>query len=257
MSLELRAGGKQKTGDDINLTVEREYVPGDKIILTTDEPGRHIIIRFDDTLPPTLVYLEKSEFRFPIPFAEGRTGYSPRSFSGKRHLLSARYASAEEIAAYRNLALNPHDTGANASAFPHAEANVVTRGETAFAARNAVDGLTASDGHGEWPWTSWGINRDPEACLTVRFGRTVSIDRAAVYLRTDFPHDAWWQSGTLVFSDGSDISLDLEKRSGAQTFSFSPRQAEWVRLERLIKADDPSPFPALTQLELYGREMMH
>ena len=28
----------------------------------------------------------------------------------------------------------------------------------------------------------------------------------------------------------------------------------WVRLEELIKADDPSPFPALTQIEVYGTE---
>jgi len=27
-----------------------------------------------------------------------------------------------------------------------------------------------------------------------------------------------------------------------------------VKLSDLIKADDPSPFPALTQMEVYGRD---
>ncbi len=254
MSLKLNACGIERAGEDIRLVIEREYGPGDEIALSADEPGRHAVIRFDETLPPTLVYLAGPEFRFPVPFGEARAGYSPRAFAGTRHLVSARYATAAEISAYRNLALNPHDTSSNGAAFPHAEANAVTRGENAFAARNAVDGLTANDGHGEWPWTSWGINRDPRACLTVRFGRPVTVDRAAVYLRADFPHDAWWRSGVLLFSDGGEVPLALEKTGAAQEFAFSARKTEWVRLERLVKADDPSPFPALTQLGLYGTE---
>ena len=30
---------------------------------------------------------------------------------------------------------------------------------------------------------------------------------------------------------------------------------EWMRLHDLIKADDPSPFPALTQIEVWGRDL--
>ena len=29
----------------------------------------------------------------------------------------------------------------------------------------------------------------------------------------------------------------------------------WLSFGKLIKADDPSPFPALTQIEVYGVEM--
>lgn len=28
----------------------------------------------------------------------------------------------------------------------------------------------------------------------------------------------------------------------------------WLKLSHLIKADDPSPFPALTQIEVYGTD---
>ena len=123
-----------------------------------------------------------------------------------------------------------------------------------FAAKNAIDGLVANSGHGEWPYTSWGINRDPNAAWRLDFGRPVVLDEAVVYLRADFPHDAWWREATLRFSDGSRLTLPLEKTGAGQPFPFAPRQAEWVVLDTLIKADDPSPFPALTQLELWGRE---
>ena len=114
--------------------------------------------------------------------------------------------------------------------------------------------MKANHYHGEWPYTSWGINRDPNAAWRLDFGRRVMIDEAVLYLRADFPHDAWWRQATLHFSDGSQIRLDLEKTDAGQRFQFPERQTEWVVLDQLIKAEDPSPFPALTQLELWGRE---
>ena len=42
-----------------------------------------------------------------------------------------------------------------------------TGGEAVFAARNAIDGIYENSSHGEWPYQSWGINRDPNACLTL------------------------------------------------------------------------------------------
>ena len=35
---------------------------------------------------------------------------------------------------------------------------------------------------------------------------------------------------------------------------FEERVITELTLEKLKKADDPSPFPALTQIEVYGRE---
>ena len=32
-----------------------------------------------------------------------------------------------------------------------------------FAARNAIDGIFENSAHGEYPYQSWGINRDPNA----------------------------------------------------------------------------------------------
>ena len=46
---------------------------------------------------------------------------------------------------------------------------------------------------------------------------------------------------------------DLVKTDEGQEFTFPPKKVRWVQLEKLIKADDPSPFPALSQLKVYGK----
>jgi hypothetical protein len=61
-------------------------------------------------------------------------------------------------------------------------------------------------------------------------------------------------SGTLEFSDGSEITFPLTKTELPQTIEFAPRTASWVILKQLIKADDESPFPALSQIEIWGTE---
>lgn len=228
------------------------YAEGDRLRLDVSAPG-HVVVQLDDAMEPALLYVTGA-LELAVPFGDNRIPYSPRAFAGETHRLAARLARPEEVAARRNLAVNPYDHTTIPTAFPHASANVETRGEAVFAARNAIDGQKAANDHGKWPWTSWGINRDPEAAITVAFGRPVVLDEAVIYGRADFPHDAWWEAATLVFSDGSVETVTLEKTGAGQSRRFAPRRVEWVRLEKLIKADDPSPFPALTQFELWGVE---
>lgn len=241
--------------DETFLVHRAEYQDGDRIAVETDMPGCHIVLSLDDAMPSAVVYLARETYALAVPFGQRRIAYSPNAFAGSRHRLAVRTARAEEVAARRNLAFNPWDDHANDTLFPHASANVETRGEAIFAARNAIDGEKANDDHGRWPYTSWGINRDPEAALVVAFGRPVQIDEAVVYLRADFPHDAWWQQASLTFSDGETVTLPLAKTGAGQSFALAPREVEWVRLHSLVKADDPSPFPALTQIELWGRDV--
>ncbi len=238
------------------LVYEPEYRPGDRISVTTEAPGQFLILRLDDTMPSAYVYCKETVCEFPIPFGEAGKVYSERAFAGSRHCLYARLARREEIAVRKNLALNPWATHEPGGPFPYASANVETRGEMVFAAKNAIDGWKASNSHGEWPYTSWGINQDPNAAWRLDFGRMVELDEAVVYLRADFPHDAWWKEAVLHFSDGSSEILSFEKTAAGQSFSFPIRRTEWVILDSLIKADDPSPFPALTQIELWGKESM-
>ncbi len=229
-----------------------EYEEGDRICL--GYPGEPCFLWFqaDDAMPETLLYV-KGAYELPVPFGEDRKGYSPKSFSGSCHYLHARVASEEEIYAYRNLALNPLDSHLNETCYPHASANVETRNEAVFAARNAIDGVLANSFHGEWPHNSWGINRDPNAELYLDFGREVEVDRLVIYLRADFPHDNWWKEATVEFSDGSSLLLHFVKTGEAQETRFPAKRIKSLTFKNLIKAEEESPFPALTQIQVYGR----
>ena len=231
-----------------------EYAPGDRLRLDCSDPDQFIVLQLDDALPPAYVYCKGSGCDYPVPYGEARKIFSSRAFAGTQHYLHVRLATPAEISQRRDLALNPWATHEPGGPLPFAFANVETRGEMVFAAKNAIDGLKANDSHGAWPYTSWGIDRDPKAAWRLDFGRAVELDEAVFYLRADFPHDAWWREATLHFSDGSRLTVPLEKTGTGQRFPLSPRQVEWVTLDTLIKADDPSPFPALTQLGLWGRE---
>lgn len=260
MRLEVSSGSgrilAEASGEgEIFLVHRKAYEPGDRLIFSTTREA-HVWLALDDAVAPALVFMRPGRHEVPVPFGDRKKTYSPKSFTGELHRLWLRPARPEELAARRDLALNPWDDPGAAALFPHASANVETRGEAVFAARNAIDGECANDDHGFWPYTSWGINRDPEAALTLDFGRPVLLDGAALTLRADFPHDAWWRRATLGFSDGSEEILDLRKTGAAQEFGFSPRVVSGAKLHRLVKAEDPSPFPALTRLQLFGVEVV-
>ena len=244
----------EKSGEDgLCLLYDGIYHEGDQIVLSASAYPVHLVWQVDDALGAAHCFVTE-QVVYQIPFGEKKTVYSPKTFSGSRHHLFVRTADADEISLYRNLAVNVADQHDVEGCYPHAKANVETRGESVFAARNAIDGNCANDFHGRWPHQSWGINRDPNACFTLDFGRPVTIDRLKIWLRADFPHDAWWTEGTVTFSDGSQEVLHFVKTDRGQVFEIAPRTVSWLTFDKLIKADDPSPFPALTQFEIFGRD---
>ncbi len=244
-----------RSGDeDVQLVYAGAYEEGDRIAVEVSEEDTFLVVQLDDAIGECFVLVKNRSFSFEIPFGEKKICYSPKSFYGKKHLLSARYAEKEEIERYKNLALNKYDQHGETNCFPHASANVETRGESVFAARNAINGNCENHSHGEWPYESWGINRNPEAAMKLEFGHQVVIDKMRLFLRADFPHDAWWKQVTVAFSDGSELIWELIKTDRGQEITFPAKEVGWLELKNLIKAEDPSPFPALTQLEVYGRE---
>ena len=236
------------------LVFEGEYEEGDTISFGTDRINAHYVVRVDDGMDEALVYMTKPEVVFLIPFGEKKVSYSPKSFTGERHYLTIREAKSFETESYRNLAKNVMDQHGDPGCYPHAYANVETRGEAVFAARNAIDGVISNLSHGEWPYESWGINRRDDAEVTLELGRPVDFDTLVLYTRADFPHDNWWVKATFTFSDGTSETVEMEKSVKPHTFAISRKGITWIRLSNLIKADDPSPFPALTQIEVYGRD---
>ena len=212
----------------VSLVYTGEYQPGDRIAMEIDHPGQFCVVQFEDTMDPALIYVVKREINFYIPFGEQAITYSPKSYCYDQH----------------------GDTGY----YPHASANVETRGEAVFTARNAIDGIFANSSHGEYPYQSWGINRDPNAALTLDFGREVLVDELRITERADFPHDNYWTRATVTFSDGSTLDIPLVKSRKPQSVSFPARRVRSLVLSGLIQAEGPSPFPALTQLEAWGYE---
>lgn len=243
---------KVRGEDQILMVYEGEYQPGDRILFETDETEDYYVIRVDGAMDEAYVYLTKETVEYVIPFGEKKISYNPASFTGDRHYITMRKAEAHENGCYRNLAKNVMDQHGDPGCFPHAWANVETRGEAVFAARNAIDGVVANESHGAWPYESWGINRQDDAQITLEFGRPVDLDKVVLCTRADFPHDNWWVQATLTFSDGSQQVVHMEKSVKPHVFSVEKKQITWIRLSNLIKADDPSPFPALTQIQVYG-----
>lgn len=227
------------------------YNGGDQVVIHVPQSGLYRI-QLDEALGSHIVYLQQ-EARYAIPLLSAlRTCYPPQAFSGSMHLLTL---SKVEQTGRRNLALNPYDHHRTAGLFPHAKANVETRGEMVFAARNAIDGNFANHSHGEYPFESWGINRDPKAELHLDFGRPVRMDEIRLTLRADWPHDSWWTEASITDNEGETYVLPLNKNALPQSFPIKTKVVTGVTLHDLKKAEhDPSPFPALTQLEVWGAE---
>lgn len=239
----------------VHLRIKREYLPGDFIKLKLEKNSFYQIF-LEPCLGPSVVYAEKEEFCYNIPFGEGRTPYPPSAFSGSFHILEIekiRIMHGE----IHDLSTNPNDIRGESFVFPHCTANVETRGEAIFAARNTIDGWKETDGHGIWPFTSWGDNEDPEAEIQISFGRIVEVTEAIIYLRADFPHDNYWKQMSLCFSDGSEKKIDLEQTGRGQLFSLPHIHCEWIKMCKLVKDEEnPSPFPALSYWQINGREVI-
>ncbi len=232
------------------LHIDRAYQVGDVIELTAD--SQHLFVQMDAALQPGEVYLPSGTMTWAVPAGEHRLAYAPGAFEAPRHAISARIMPETEVAARRNIACNPADLRGDTNFFPHCTANVETRNEACFCARNVIDGMRHTASHGEWPYQSWGIGAREDAWCLLEFGRPVDVDEMALTLRADFPHDAYWVSGQVVLSDGAEVAYDLQKTGERQFIPLGHHQVTWLRLERMQKSDDPSAFPALIEWEVFG-----
>ena len=231
--------------------VDRIWQKGDTVLFLAPI-GSHLQIAVDASMLQGEVYLPNGIMHWQVPFGEHRLAYMPGLFDGKRHIITARLLSEQETAVCRDLARNPLDLRGETDFFPHCTANVETRNESVFAARNVIDDLRFNQSHGEWPYESWGIGAREDAWCLLDFGREVVVAQMALTLRADFPHDAYWVSGHVVDSNGDDLAFDLQKTGERQIIDLGGRSVQWLRLERMVKSDDPSAFPSLRTWEVYG-----
>lgn len=241
--------------NEITMAYRGIYNRGDKIVLKSNEKNIYIVVRLEDSLEDSFIYLKDYKAEFEIPFGINRKPYGLKSFIEGRHWSYVRVARKYEVECYKNLAKNTFDSEENRSMYPHAETNVTTE-DPVFFAKNAIDGIFETCNHGSWPHSSWGINKQKDAYLKIDFGREVIIDNVALYLRADFPHDNWWKEADIYFSDKTVEHVLLKKTGKRQEFNFSKRRVSYIKLQNLIMSEEKSEFPALSQIEVYGKEAL-
>ena len=124
----------EKAGnDELNLVYMAQYQEGDYIELAVDTVNDFYYIQFDDAKGKSLVYLT-GIVKYAIPFGEKAINTSAKVFAGGRHVLWVKKAFEEEKGNYRLLSENVWDQHGEVNCYPHASANVETRGESVFAA---------------------------------------------------------------------------------------------------------------------------
>jgi hypothetical protein len=256
------AGASVASATSASLAFDHEYQPGDHIVLRS--PHR-VAVRLDQNFSECLLYLPDSslgKFDYEVPFgrAEEQTGsaYAPDSFAGNSHRVTARILSRNERAGYRNLALNPCDSlqpeGKPVLAFPHGSTNSSARNLFDFAARNAIDGVEQNGHHGVWPYQSWGPEQRLDLWWKLDFGRPVELDKIRLMIRADFPHDSYWKSAVVEFSDGSQLPIRITSSAELQEFRFPERQVSWFRITKLVP-EDPAKWCGFVEVEAWGHDL--
>jgi hypothetical protein len=248
-----KAEGRPTPQGSLACDLPRGFRPGDRLRIGG---AKHVAVQLDPQLGEARLFLPDGAGELPLPAADApakATPYPPGAFRADRPRVTVRPLALGELDAYRNLALNPYDAAAATTVFPHATANSECRGEAVFAARNALDGFRRNEGHGGWPFQSWGPEKTTDAEWQVVFGRTVQVDKIVIVLRADFPHDGHWRQTTLVFSDGARQVVRLEATGRPQSFAFPARQTTSLRLAEL-RQDGPPGWCALAEVEVWGRD---
>lgn len=240
-------------GDRSYLALHHNFALGDYFEIKVNHAPCFLMAQLNPALQPSLLYLSKRIWRYEIPFhLQRESAYPPGAFTHRFNYAWVRYATEDEIEAYQNLAFNSHDQHDPSDAFPHASANIETGNYEVFFARNVIDGVIANEYHGHYPFESWGTGERADAAIKINFGRPVLLNKIGLILRGDYPHDSYWKSGVISFSDHSLLNICLKKTLEEQFVSFSAKKVSWLKLSHLAHSKEKG-FCALTQLEAYGR----
>ena len=240
------------------LSFNHEYQPGDRIIVRGPQ---RVAVRLDQNFSECLLYLPQEELDFEVPIGRDErqpgSAYALDSFAGSVHRVTARLMSRTERTGYRNLALNPCDLqqpqDKSATVFPHSSTNSFARNLYDFAARNAIDGVAQNGHHGVWPYQSWGPEQGHNLWWKLDFGRLVQLDKIRLMVRADFPHDSYWKSAVVEFSDGTELPIQITSSAEFEEFRFAPRKVSWFRITKLV-SEDPARWCAFVEVEAWGHD---
>ncbi len=238
-------------GVSIDAEYNAQYSQGDKIVVKSD--SEFLSVQLDDYLEESIIYIPCNGFSFEIPFGNLMVGYDKNAFSGDRH----RYKISEpdESVKYgtRIISKNSVDRRGQKRYYPHSYANLVTREDPCFYERNAIDGVCHNESHGGYPYHSWagGAREDLEYYLD--FGTDVEIEKIVFYLRADFPHDTYWKSLDVEFSDKSIAHAEFIKTAEGQELILDEKKTtRTIHLTNFKQAELPFSWAALSQIEVIG-----
>ncbi len=239
-------------GSEIDTVYKGELCEGDIFVISSDI-SEFLFIKLDETMAEALIYLPVKYFEYPVPTAEMiESCYDREAFSGNTHRITVREATSDEIGQERIVSLNPYAVHGEKRFFPNAYANLVTRNAPCFFERNAIDGVCENTGHGNFPYHSWagGAREDLEYYLD--FGKEIETEKIVVYLRADFPHDTYWKSFDIEFSDKSIVHCEFEGTKEGQKIIFPKKKTTSIHLTNFKQISTPLSWAALSQIEVYG-----
>lgn len=237
-------------GENVDITYEKEYQEGDKIVIRKKDT-EYIALKLDDCLAESIVFSESSTLEFEIPFGNLKRGYDKDAFSGKSHHIRAYEPNDEVKYGYRNIALNSCDRRGQKRYFPHAYANLVTREDVCFFERNAIDGVKENKGHGDYPYHSWAGGAREDLEYYIDFGTNVEIEKIVFYLRADFPHDTYWKAVDVEFDNGTRETANfIETHEGQELVLSDKKITREIHLTNFKQAVFPFSWAALSQIEV-------
>ena len=251
----LTASGEEKfsaKGLEIDTVYNGEFKEGDKIIVRKPDT-EYIAVKFDETLEESIIFSPLSTIEYPIPSGDLMAGYNKDAFKGDKHRLivyepddSIKYGS-------RKISLNAYDIKGQKKYFPHAYANLVTREAPCFFERNAIDGVTQNNGHGEYPYHSWAGGAREDLEYYIDFGTPVEVEKAVFFLRADFPHDTYWKSLDVEFDDKTCVTANFVKTGEGQELVLPEKKTTRIlHLTNFKQAELPFSWAALSQVEIFG-----
>lgn len=234
-----------------------KYQNGDKLKITLPEGQKYLAVSLSSRMGEAILYLPGGVFEYT--FADLDKTYpdtmnptkSARSYTD--NTVSARIPTEKEITESRNLAYNPYDL-TEGSAYPHVTADSYYGEQAEFAPRNVIDGFTANDSHGTYPYQSWGTEKSDRHWITVDFGREVTVNELQFFVRADFSggHDTHFTSAVAEFSDGSEMPVPLYRTANAVCVDLGGRTTTFVKLKNFVRAADT--WAAVTEIRILGSE---
>ena len=244
------------------LYVPNRFSGNDKLTVTLPEGEKYLALSLSSRVGEAIIYCPDGKFTYTFPNLNKcfpNTLCTGKGVTYKNNTITARLATAEELAKEHNLALNPYDVVGTTNDYPHATTNNVNNDNLECAARNAIDGFTANKGHGTYPYQSWGPNNNVKATdyFMIDFGREVTINELIVVIRADFPHDSYFTGCTVTLSDGTTMDINLTNSSLEQVIDLGGVKTTSIKLSNFTveTAGATTPYAALTEVKCMGTEV--